>query len=109
MIAPPLRHCHPLGPMRTPVIGGPHLVRLPVSKCTLDGVGRPLAGLVQERARRRAETMGGHLVRAVAEAAQGGIERVFRHRALRRPDGREEVASSARQGLRLLQDRHCLA
>ena len=86
------------------VVCGLNRISLGVGQLPLDGIGVP-AQLMQQRGGHRAEAVACHVLRGVAQTAQGRVDRVVAHRVAERADGGEQVLPMPRQRLKLLQDR----
>ena len=59
MIGPPLHHLSTFLHVQGAVVGGTDLVALDMGKLTLDGIGMPESGLVEDGGCRGPESMGG--------------------------------------------------
>lgn len=108
MIAPPLRHLHPLFPVCAPVIGRPHAVGVLMCKGALYGVGMPLAAFVKERAGHCPEAVGAHFIRPEVHAPEGRHNGVFGKRPARLARGREHIVPVAGEHAGLCQNVHRL-
>lgn len=82
VIGPPLSHALSLVPVLSTVIAAPHRSANGVCQGFLDGVSTPQTGFVELRAGHCAEAMGRHFLARIAQAAQSGIDGVFRHRTV---------------------------
>lgn len=92
MIAPPLHHFDPLGPILAAIVDAANGVAVGMGKRPFDGIRAPFSGLVEQSRSGGPQAVGGHVVVGIAHAPERLIHGVFAHWAAARVEGREDEA-----------------
>ena len=105
MVCPRLHHAGALIQVLGCVsVGRTHLVGLRMCKLTFDSIRIP-THLIKPGGGHTAESVSGHLVLAVAKAAEGLVDRILAHRASCFTNGREDQRVVPRESVQLAQNR----
>ena len=94
--------------MRSAMIGGAHLIAVPVRQGPLDCIGLPLSRLVQQGAGHCTKAMRRHFIRAETHPAQCRSSGILGHWPVALAHGRKYQPSTARQRAQLAKNRERL-
>lgn len=93
IVAPPLGDLGALGSIGRLIVDAADAITDRVSECPFTRVGVPLSLFIQQRGFGRPEAVRRHLVLGIAQAPQGGFDRVVAGRPQERPSRRKHIST----------------